>query len=119
MPAGQRTSTSSTHQGIWHAATSYIEGRVGELLTVHEVARAAYTSERQLQRIFAAEGVTVRAYIANARMRQAATLAVSTDAQVSEIAALVGYAHASAFIKAFRSHHGVTPTQLRRLGRAI
>ena len=119
MPSGQRSSTPAIHNEIWHAATTFIEGRVGELLTVSEVARAALTSERQLQRVFAQEGATVRQYISTARMRHAAALAVRTDASVTEIAGAVGYAHASAFIKAFRMHHGVTPTQLRRRERLI
>jgi transcriptional regulator GlxA family with amidase domain len=114
LPIGQRSSTPGAHREIWHAATAQIEDRLGELLTVQGIARAALTSERQLQRVFAGEGVTVRQHIARVRMRRAADLAIATDAPVAEIAGLVGYGHASAFIKAFRLHHGVTPTELRR-----
>jgi AraC-like DNA-binding protein len=119
LPEGQRSSTPGVHREILHAATTYIDARVGELLTVEAVARAALTSERQLQRIFAAEGATVRQYIADRRMRHAASLALGTDAPVGEIAGLVGYAHASAFIKAFRLHHGITPAELRRRERLM
>ena len=38
---------------------------------------------------------------------------------IAEIAIAVGYSHASAFIKAFRLHHGVTPTELRRRHRGV
>jgi AraC-like DNA-binding protein len=114
LSSGQRPSTPGVHREIWQAATSYIDGRLGELLTVPAVARAALTSERQLQRVFAAEGASVRAYIARARMRHAAFLAINTDTAIAEIAIAVGYSHASAFIKAFRLHHGMTPTALRR-----
>jgi AraC-like DNA-binding protein len=117
LPTGQRSSTPATHRQIWHDATAYIKSRLGESLTVPVVARAALTSERQLQRVFASESITVRQYIADARMDHAATLAVSTDLPVAEIAGLVGYGHASAFIKAFRLHHAVTPAQLRRVRR--
>jgi transcriptional regulator GlxA family with amidase domain len=117
LPTGQRSSTPVIHREIWFTATAYIEGRLGEPLTVPGVARAALTSERQLQRVFAAAGITVRQFIADARMNHAAVLAVSTDVPVAEIAGLVGYGHASAFIKAFRLHHGETPAQLRRLRR--
>ena len=119
MPAGQRSSTPTLHREIWQAATAYIDGRLAHGLTVEHVARAALTSERQLQRIFAAEGVTVRSYIAQARMRRAAELALGTDALVVDIAGHVGYAHASAFIKAFRSFHGMTPSELRRRHRRM
>jgi AraC family transcriptional regulator len=114
LPIGQRSSTPGVHREIWQSATTFIEDRLGDLLTVPEIARAALTSERQLQRVFAGEGVTVRQYIAHARMRHAAGLMIGTDASVAEIAGVVGYGHASAFIKAFRLHHGVTPTELRR-----
>jgi len=119
LPTGQRSSTPDVHREIWHAATAHIESRLGEYLSVTDIARAALTSERQLQRVFAAEGATVRQYIAVARMRYAAELAVATDASVAEIARLVGYGHSSAFIKAFRTQHGVTPTELRRRHRLM
>lgn len=119
MPTGQRSSTPAVHRDIWQSATAYIEGRLGELLTVQDIARAALTSERQLQRVFAAEGATVRQYISGARMRQAAALTIDTDSSVTEIATRVGYGHPSAFIKAFRLHHGVTPTELRHRHRGV
>ena len=120
MPTGQRSTTPGTHRAIWHAATTHIEGNLGEGLCVRDIARQALTSERQLQRVFAVVGsTTVREYILVARMRRAAALAVGTDAPMAVIAQQVGYGHASAFIKAFRLHHGVTPSELRRRGRHV
>lgn len=115
MPTGQRSTTPGTHRAIWHAATTHIEGNLADGLSVRDIAREAVTSERQLQRVFAVIGsTTVREYILIARMRHAAALAVSTNAPMTTIARQVGYGHASAFIKAFRLHHGVTPSELRR-----
>jgi len=119
LPTGQRSSTPEAHRDIWQVATSFIDDRLDQLLTVGDIARAALTSERQLQRVFSAAGTTVRQYIADARMRRAAALAIDTDTPVGQIAVLVGYAHASAFIKAFRLHHGVTPIELRRRHRLM
>jgi two-component system response regulator YesN len=120
MPTGQRSTTPGTHRAIWHAATAHIEGNLDALLTVPGIARAALTSERQLQRVFAAVGeTTVREYVLCARMRHAALLATRTDAPMAVVARHVGYAHASAFIKAFRLHHGVTPNELRRRTRDV
>lgn len=59
-------------------------------------------------------GTTVREYMQRARMGRAAELLLVTGATVTEVAGAVGYGHASAFIKAFRIHHGLTPTELRR-----
>jgi AraC-like DNA-binding protein len=57
---------------------------------------------------------TVRAYIRRARMRRAAALVLATDAPLAAVAAQVGYGHVSAFVKAFRVHHGMPPAELRR-----
>ena len=115
MATSQRPSTPDIHRAIWLAATDYIDGHVATPLTVADVARAAVTSERQLQRVFAALGATtVRGYIGAARMRRAATLVVESDSSMAAIGMQVGYRHASAFVKAFRTHHGLTPGVLRR-----
>jgi AraC-like DNA-binding protein len=120
MPTGQRSSTPGTHRAIWHAATTHIEANLDALLTVPGIARAALTSERQLQRVFATLGdTTVREYVLDARMRHAVTLTMRTDAPLAVVARQVGYTHASAFIKAFRLHHGVTPNELRRRHRDV
>ena len=115
MPTGQRSSTPGTHRAIWHAATTHIEHHLDGLLSVSGIARIALTSERQLQRVFAAVGdTTVREYILAVRMGRAEELVLLTDASMRAVARQVGYGHASAFIKAFRLHHGITPSELRR-----
>jgi two-component system response regulator YesN len=120
MPTGQRSSTPGTHRAIWHAATTHIETNLDGLLSVSGIARIALTSERQLQRVFAAVGdTTVREYILALRMGRAEELVLLTDASMSAVARQVGYGHASAFIKAFRLHHGVTPSELRRRHRDV
>jgi transcriptional regulator GlxA family with amidase domain len=120
MPTGQRSSTPGTHRAIWHAATTHIEHHLDGLLSVSGIARIALTSERQLQRVFAAVGdTTVREHILAVRMGRAEELVLLTDASMSAVARQVGYGHASAFIKAFRLHHGVTPNELRRRHRDV
>jgi len=119
MPGGQRSTTPGAHQEIWRAATHYIDEHLATPLSVGEIARAAVTSRRQLQRVFAAVGsTTVRAYTTEARMRRGAALLRCSDAPLSTIAAEVGYRHASAFINAFGRHHGHTPNELRQLARS-
>lgn len=120
MPTGQRSSTPGTHRAIWHAATTHIEHNLDGLLSVSGIARIALTSERQLQRVFAAVGdTTVREYILAVRMGRAEELVLLTDVSMSAVARQVGYGHASAFIKAFRLHHGITPSELRRRHRDV
>lgn len=117
LSAGPRASTPVTHNEIWRDATRYIDAHLDRPLNLPEIARAALTSERQLQRVFATVGdTTVREYLLRARMRRATELLLDTGATVTEVAGAVGYGHVSAFIKAFRTHHGFTPTELRRTG---
>ena len=48
------------------------------------------------------------------RMQHGAVLLQTTDLRVAEVAQRVGYRQAAQFAKAFRRHHGVSPTGLRR-----
>jgi len=114
-PSSHRSSTVTARREIWHAATRYIDLHLDTPCNVDDVARAAITSRRQLQRVFAAEGeTTVREYLTVARMRRATLLVLESDDPLARIAPAVGYGHVSAFIKAFRLHHGTTPIELRR-----
>jgi AraC-like DNA-binding protein len=47
-------------------------------------------------------------------MQHAAALLQATDLPVGDIARRVGYRQAAQFAKAFRRHHGVSPTGFRR-----
>lgn len=102
------------HREIRRAAASFIEAHLDLPLTLDDIARAALTSRRQLQRVFAADGLTVRAYIAVARMRRASELLVDSDIPLPEVAAAVGFGHVSAFVRAFHRHYGATPIAWRR-----
>ena len=109
-----RAATLGVHREIWHAATSYIDAHLSAPLSVDVVARAALTSCRQLQRVFAAEGATsVRGYIVVTRMGHARALLLTTERPLEEIAAAVGYGSTPAFVKAFRTLYGVTPAGQR------
>jgi transcriptional regulator GlxA family with amidase domain len=115
LTAVHRTSTTSARREIWQAATAYIEEHLAADLSLEDVATAAITSERHLQRVFSEVGdTTVRSFIAETRMRRARELMLVSDLPVAAVATAVGYRHASAFIKAFRLHHGDTPAAVRR-----
>jgi AraC-like DNA-binding protein len=120
LSSSHRSSTVVARREIWHAATDYIELHLSTACSVDEVARAAITSRRHLQRVFAAEGgTTVREYITVVRMRRATELVLESDEPLARIAPAVGYGHVSAFIKAFRLHHGTTPIEFRRRHRDV
>jgi AraC-like DNA-binding protein len=122
------------------AARSYIEERLTDPgLTAAEIAAAAGLSERQLSRLFAADGTSVPRHVL-ARRLQLAHAILSADALVSpatpnvfsaparpgaapaaitaptvaEVAARCGFTSATYFSHAFRQHFGHRASDLRR-----
>ncbi|MFT4231114.1 MAG: helix-turn-helix transcriptional regulator, partial [Microbacterium sp.] len=78
---------------------------------VDELARAAHTSRRTLERAFLAEtGLSVRDWRIRTRMDAAALLLRST-APLPAVARRVGYANVNAFRRVFKSRFGMTPTE--------
>jgi len=100
---------------LWLDATAEIERRYSEPLTVAEVARAIGTSTRQLQRVFDEAGESsFRSQLAAVRMARARDMLLDHGGTVRSIAAAVGYSQPAQFAKAFRRHHGVSPSEMRR-----
>ena len=115
-PRAQRPATPGRRGALLADATLAIEARYADPdLALSDVARQIATSERQLQRVFAElAGSAFRDEVAAVRMQHAAALLQATDLPVGDIARRVGYRQAAQFAKAFRRHHGVSPTGFRR-----
>src|SRR4051812_482036 len=113
-----REPTLERRRQLWRDATAEIERRYPEPLTVAGVARAIGTSSRQLQRVFdEVGGRSFRSHPPAVRLERARELLLGDHATVRTIAARVGYSQPAQFAKAFRRHHGVSPSELRRDGR--
>jgi AraC-like DNA-binding protein len=69
-----------------------------------------------LRRHLAAEGVTMRELIANARLSSALTLLLTTELPVKTVAARVGYTSLSTFAKRFRERYGTEPSRIGGIG---
>ena len=99
---------------IWRDATEFVAARFHTDLTVDEIAAAALTSPRQLQRVFAeVGGTTVRDYVTELRMETAHRLLATTNVPISAIAREVGYRQPAQFAKAFGRRYGMAPSDLR------
>lgn len=97
------------------AALDYTLAHLTDALTVGEVAKAVYLSERTLARRFAEEmGLTWSQYVRRARMIRAMELLADHDVKIIDIAYAVGFAGLSAFHHAFRTFTGETPTAYRK-----
>jgi AraC-like DNA-binding protein len=112
----QRDSTPTRRGALLAEATLVMEARYADpTLCLDDVAREIATSSRQLQRVFSElAGRAFRDELAAVRMQHGAELLLTTDLPVAEIARRVGYRQAAQFAKAFRRHHGVSPSGLRR-----
>jgi AraC family transcriptional regulator, regulatory protein of adaptative response / methylphosphotriester-DNA alkyltransferase methyltransferase len=112
----QRITTPGRRATLLAEATIAIERRhANPTLGLDAVAREIATSSRQLQRVFSElAGSAFRDEVAEVRMQHGAELLLTTDLPVSEIAHRVGYKQAAQFAKAFRRHHAISPSGLRR-----
>jgi AraC-like DNA-binding protein len=112
LPAA-KASTRRMLAGRLERARQMIEDSHGEP-TLDELARASALSKFHLLRLFkAAFGCTPSAYVGRKRMHRARRLLRATPMTVAAIGEALGYESASAFIRAFRRHFGVTPSAIR------
>ncbi|MBP0460723.1 cupin domain-containing protein [Streptomyces montanisoli] len=113
----------NTNATLWTAAgdatiASLIE-RIfeapGDDWSIERMRRAASMSRATFLRRFGqSTGMTVGAFVTQARLMTAAHLLTADDATVVSVAARVGYRSESAFSRAFRSATGVSPARFRR-----
>src|SRR5918992_2896944 len=118
MPT-QRPSTVRHRTSLFEDAVAIVEADYATELSLDDIARRVASSRRQLQRAYAEIGdTTFREHLTRVRMERAAELLALRMFTVREVAHRVGYRQPAQFAKAFRRHHGVTPSRFRTLGRA-
>ncbi len=114
MPA-VRQATIAQRTALYEDATEVVGREYASDLSLDEVARKIATSRRQLQRIYLEIGnTTFRDQLTQVRMERAAELLNQNGVTVREFANRVGYRQAAQFAKAFRVHHGMSPSEFRR-----
>jgi AraC family transcriptional regulator len=91
-----------------------VEGAYGPSPGVIELAQACRISARHLSRIFRnSTGMTLSAFIADARIRQAKGRLADPDVLIKTVAYECGFTHSAAFGAAFRKVTGRTPRAYR------
>jgi AraC-like DNA-binding protein len=88
----------------------------GLILNRGDIARRLGLSVHMLDRRLRAQGLSLRAMMAQQRMAAAGHLLRNTRQSVGEIAFAVGYSESASFIRRFRAHFGVTPAHYRDSG---
>jgi DNA-binding response OmpR family regulator len=113
--AGQSTGADSDPDAVIVAAVKrLIADNLASLPGLAEIARSVGTYREKLSQIFREQtGMTVFAFIRDARIRRGETLLRDTDMDVQDIALLIGFNNAGNFATAFRERTGITPSAFR------
>jgi AraC-like DNA-binding protein len=109
-----RPATIRLRTSLFDDAVAIVGVEYASDLSLDDVARRVASSRRQLQRAYAEIGhTTFREHLTAVRMERAAELLASRPLTVREVAARVGYRQPAQFAKAFRRHHGCSPSAFR------
>lgn len=91
--------------------------RLGEELTIDDMARSAMFSKFHFSRMFhQATGVSPGRFLSAMRLAEAKRLLLATSITVTDISHRVGYNSVGTFSTRFSSRVGVSPSTYRRLG---
>ena len=97
-------------------AIIYINDNLTKGLNVKVLAQKFGYCEKHFRNIFkATTGITPKQYINNVRLDNAATLLVTTDMTLQEIADELCFATISHFINCFKTKYGASPTEYRNI----
>ena len=110
----QRPSTIRHRTSLFDDAVAIVEVEYATELSLDDIARRVASSRRQLQRAYSEIGqTTFRDHLTGVRMDRAAELLSARGLTIREVAFRVGYRQPAQFAKAFRRHHGVSPSDFR------
>ncbi len=97
------------------AAINYINSNVDDDIDLEDIARASNFSLSHLYKIFnATTGFTLKEYIRNSRLAEAARQLIRTDKRIIDIAMDARFESHEVFTRAFKSLYGVTPSDYKK-----
>jgi AraC family transcriptional regulator len=112
---GRRNGTEAHHADRAEAVKTYLAGRLGEPITLDEVARAVYTSPFHLARLFQQRtGVPIHRYLTRLRLRASLERLADGANDLTGLALDLGFSSHSHFTDAFRREFGCPPSDVRR-----
>jgi transcriptional regulator GlxA family with amidase domain len=107
-----------SNQEVVNTAITYMEERLGQSITLRDIARAVHLSPNYFCEVFhQVIGQPPGRFLLRLRLEHARYLLLTTPRSITEIAQLCGFADASYFARAFKSHFGGSPSHLRSTGR--
>ena len=110
----QRPSTIRHRTSLFEDAVAIVEAEYATELSLDDIARRVASSRRQLQRAYSEIGeTTFRDHLTGVRMEKAAEHLAGRGLTIREVAFRVGYRQPAQCAKAFRRHHGASPSAFR------
>lgn len=110
----RRQGTESDHADRVEAAKTFLASRLGERVTLDDVARAAHASPFHLARIFQQQtGVPVHRYLTQLRLRASLERLAGGARDLTRLAFELGFSSHSHFTDAFRQEFGRAPSEVR------
>jgi len=107
--------TKLDHADRAEAAKVYLARRLGERITLDDVAREVHTSPFHFTRIFQQRvGVPIHRYLTRLRLRAALEKLAEGAEDLTALALELGFSSHSHFADAFRKEFGKTPSEVRR-----
>ena len=98
-----------------HGVIDYVEGHLGEAISLADLAAVAGLSRFHFSRAFkASTGDSPNTFVQKRRIQRACQMLATSSFSVDEIAALVGFKGATQFRRVFRELMGMSPTQYQR-----
>lgn len=102
------------------AIREYINTHFHEDIFLEKLADKYVTSPSYLSRLLKRNlGVSFNTYLANIRIARAKQLLESTSKSVNVIAEETGFNSRNTFIRMFKKHEGIIPSEYRRLKKKI
>lgn len=93
---------------------NYIDAHITEKITLDDISNNLYISKSHIERAFKKEyNQTPIAYWANQRIMQVASMLVTTNYSLSQIAQLLGFSDVKYMSKSFKKIKGKTPMEYR------
>ncbi len=111
----QRAAVAADHAERAEAAKAFLASRLGERITLQDVADAVHASPFHFARAFRQHaGVPVHRYLTQLRLRSALERLAEGADDLAALAAELGFASHSHFADAFRREFGLAPSAARR-----
>ncbi|WP_138495867.1 AraC family transcriptional regulator [Paenibacillus pinistramenti] len=104
----------SKQDQLYNDISDYIQYRRHENIKVSEVAEHFGYNEKYLSHLFTSlSGITLKQHMLLQKMEAAKYLLTDTNQNITEVALQLGYKDAHHFMKTFKKHVGLTPTDFR------